>query len=381
MKIVLFVSWNLEKVGDDYYIANMHYSYLQYITCVYEFVYLITPVRCLSCSRFANTLCEFTNISVVELPYTGNYLHTIRFCRKYWMVVKQISESVDLFYCRCPDPFSWMPALITNKKTIMHFVGDAIDATKHNEDWPMVKKIIMILGYLPDYLLTIIAARHSMVYTNGYHLSKRLSKFGIHATPVVSSTIRKSTLVNPTPLPSVPPVRLIYVGYIRYAKGMNCLLCVCKLLKKRGVPFRFDVVGRGEMFDEVKTCIEKENLSSNVTLHGHVDNRDKMNELLRQSNLFFFPSLSEGSPRVVVEAMSQGVPVLSTPVGSLPYSFKEGETIRFFDFDDANKACDIIMEYIENPRSFVQMRDNAYLLVKENYTIEKFLSTVFSYEA
>jgi glycosyltransferase involved in cell wall biosynthesis len=115
-------------------------------------------------------------------------------------------------------------------------------------------------------------------------------------------------------------------------------------------------------------------------MHGHIDDKEKMNKILRKSDLFFFPSLSEGSPRVIIEAMAQGTPVLSTPVGSLPSTFKDGETIRFFDFNDAEKAIEIVKEYVANPKPFEQQRIKAYRMVAEQFTIEKFLSKVFNYE-
>lgn len=380
--ITLVPSWGLGRLSDDdYSIPFTHYTYLQYICHHYRKVILIAGVSSQAENNDAYySTGEFSNLKVVEIPRYNSYLAAVRHFGTYYRAYKDVDDETDIVYCRVPDPFSWMPKLLFHKKCIMHFVGDAIDATKHNEAWSVGKKLLMIMGYLPDYLLTILAAKKSTVYTNGFHLSERLSKFGVKATPVVSSTIRESTLVEPSPMPSIPPIRLIYVGYIRFAKGMHCLLEVCAILKKRGVPYHFDIVGNGEMFNYVKNYIDEENLSDDVTMHGHIDNRDKLNTLLRQSNLFFFPSLSEGSPRVVVEAMAQGLPVLSTPVGAVPFTFKDHETIRLFDFDDAEKACDVIEEYVKNSDSFVTMRDKAYSLVKEKYTIEKFLSQVFTYE-
>ena len=155
----------------------------------------------------------------------------------------------------------------------------------------------------------------------------------------------------------------------------------CKQLRDAGIPFHFHLIGDGEMYEDVKTFLEKEKLVEKVVMHGHIDDKEEMNRILRKSDLFFFPSLSEGSPRVVIEAMSQGVPVLSTPVGALPSTFKDYETIRFFGFNDAEKAVTIVKEYLANPSLFETQRQKAYQMVVKHFTIEKFLSKVFSYEA
>ena len=295
-------------------------------------------------------------------------------------MIKSISPKVDLFYCRVPDPFSWMPALFFNKKCIMHFVGDTIDATNYNEKWSWWKKRIMIAGYYPDYLLTILAAKRNMVYTNGFHIAKRLKKFSIKSIPVISSTISEKVFNDNLPdlIHRNLPISLIYVGYIRYAKGINCLMHLCKKLNEEDVDFRFDIVGAGEMFEDLKKFVCENNLSNRVILYGYIDDKKALLQKIRESDLFFFPSLSEGSPRVVIEAMSQGIPVLTTPVGALPTTFEDCIDIRFFDFDDYNGAFSIIKEYENNRSSFVMLRDKAYIKVKENYTIEAFLGKVFS---
>jgi glycosyltransferase involved in cell wall biosynthesis len=382
INIAILASWSLTKVEDEVYIPTTHYIYLTYVTSIYSNVYLLSPMTLIEKIE-KGTLLDFPNVKVVPLPYGGSYVGALRNWRAYKKSLASVVDKVDVVYCRVPDPFSWMPALLFKKKTIMHFVGDTIDATLHNENWSWLKKKVMIAGYLPDYWLTLKAARRSKVFTNGPHLAERLARHDVKATPVISSTIFEKDLHDDfTPLPiEHGKVIITYIGYIRFAKGMNCLMTFCKRLKDFGINFHFNLIGDGEMFDDVKAFIESEQLTECVTMHGHVSNREKMNKILRKSDIFFFPSLSEGSPRVVIEAMAQGVPVLSTPVGSLPGTFIDGESIRFFDFNDAGKAVEIVKEYITETKPFEQQRKKAYQMVAERFTIEKFLSKVFTYEA
>lgn len=383
--LALLVAWNLHKFDNQYYTASTHYVYVEYLSTIYNRIYLVSSVKEVARVHqlMSNSLNKLGNISIVELPETISYLNSIKNIRVYTKVLKKVGREADLFYCRVPDPFCWMPRLLYKKKTIMHFVGDAIDATKHNEKWSWIKKRGMIFGYFPEYLLTLFAARRSCVYTNGYHLVNKLSKYGIKPTPVISSTISEEVLNDNLPMfkNDKVTIRLIYIGYIRYAKGMNLLMNLWLKLKKEGVHFIFDVVGDGEMFDEVKEFVSQYNLDKQVVLHGHIDSKETMNKMLRASDLFVFPSLSEGSPRVVIEAMAQGIPVISTPVGSLPTTFNDKETIRFFDFNDSDQAFNIIKEYQKDKSPFIKQRDLAYYEVKNKYTLEMFLSKIATYEA
>lgn len=384
MNITILASWSLVKSRGGIFIPTTHYLYLKYISSMYDNVYVISPLSIVKKNETNNygELLNISNVHVVQLPNIVSYIDAIKKIRSYYSALKQVVDKVDVVYCRVPDPFSWMPTLIFKKKCIMHFVGDTIDATRHNEKWSWIKKKLMITGYLPEYWLTLMAARRNRVYTNGPHLVKKLAKHRVNATPVISSTVFKKDLCNNfKPLPiSQGRIIITYIGYIRYAKGLNCLMDFCKLLCEANVSYRFHIIGDGEMFEDVKSFIENKSLTDYVTLHGHIDNKEETNRILRNSDLFFFPSLSEGSPRVVIEAMAQGTPVLSTPVGSLPGTFKDKETIRFFDFNDSKKALSIVKEYIQNPKPFETQRDLAFQMVAECFTIEKFLSKVFTYE-
>lgn len=384
LNIGVLVSWNLLKVEGCYYTLNVHYAYLKYLAGHFNEVYLIS-----SCKMAVNgdvdrqyEVSALGNIHVMELPEVRSSAKALLNFRHYYKAIKSVSPKVDVFYCRVPDPFSWMPALLTNKKTIMHFVGDTIDATKYNEKWSFAKKSIMIAGYLPDWWMTLRAARKSRVYCNGPHLAEKLFMKGVKAEAVVSSTISHDDL--PEALHAIPvktgSVSILFLSYIRYAKGINCLMELIGTLEKNAVPYHFNIVGDGEMMPELHRFVETGRFLSHVTLHGYVNDREKINELMEQSDIFFFASLSEGSPRVVIEAASRGVPVVSTPVGSLPYAFKESESIRFYPFNDSSAACGIIKEFMADPITFVRQRDAAFNLVKGKYTSEAFMSKVFSYE-
>ena len=376
--ITLLTGWNLTRLGSKYYISGTHYTYLEFISAKYEKIYLLSSVSTLLNERNSKEIV-FSNIEVVDLPYSGSFLKAQKSVINYYKAIKSIAGKTDLFYCRVPDPFCWMPRLIFHKRTIMHIVGDTIDATKYNEKWSWIKKKVMIAGYYPDYLLTILAAKKSTVYTNGFHIANRLKRYSINANPVVSSTISEKIFDDNLPDLNTQesPIRIIYVGYIRFAKGMNCLMHLCEKMQDSGFDYIFDIIGNGEMFDELKNFVKNNKLENKVILHGHVDDKTKLLQMIRSSQLFFFPSLSEGSPRVVIEAMSQGIPVVSTPVGSLPTTFEDKKEIRFFDFNDYEMAYDIIKSFLSKRSSFEKMRDEAYKKVKNNYTIEAFLGKIF----
>lgn len=377
--ISLLVSWHVERdTQGNIFMPYTHFSYLEYVLKIYNEVYLVAPI--FNVLKSSGNFYQIGNnhLHVIALPPYTSFLSAQVRCMSFIKAIRSLNT--DIIYCRVPDPFSWLPSLLTSKKVIMHFVGDTIDATRKNEEWSLGRKWVMIAAYMPDYLLTLCAARKSKVYTNGYHLKDKLLRKGINSVAVISSTVAESDLHEP--LSKLPKNRLTfcYVGYLRYAKGIHTLMRLIERLHDEKIDFIFNIVGEGEMMVLLQTLVTQLNVSDNVILYGHIDNRDQLNSILRNSDLFIFPSLSEGSPRVVIEAMAQGVPVVATPVGSLPTTFSDGENIHFFDFQNDVQLLNIIKRYIEKPLPFIEGRDKAYEMVKCKYTKESFLRQIFSYE-
>lgn len=374
--IALVASWCFEKIDNEYYCPATHYLYIRYAVSLFDKVYLVSPVKNGDIIPLGKTLVSFDNFEIIEMPHFEGYLGAQRYKKQYRKAIEELENQVDTFYCRVPDPFSWMPALYTSKPVIMHYVGDIVEATKQNINFSWLKKRILLAGYYPELKRVEKAASKSKVYTNGVHIAERLAKKRIQATPVISSTMSESDFATVLSPLQHNPFRLIYIGYLRYAKGIDTLMEVIKELKNREFSFTFDIVGGGEMYNQIATFIQTENLENHVKLHGHLDDRTQMFDLLKKNDLFFFPSLSEGSPRVVIEAMGQGLPVLSTPVGSLPGSFREDEEILFFPFKDAPTAANKIINCANNLNILNKIRTNSFTKVRNEFTIENFLGKV-----
>jgi glycosyltransferase involved in cell wall biosynthesis len=381
--IAILSAWNFIKNPSGEYFTNYtHWIYIDYLSQHFDDVYIITTVKCDINTEGLISLNCYNNLEIVDIPYSKNYISAQKNVFYYFRSIKKVSKKVDVFYCRTQDPFSWFPALIFRKPSIIHFVGDSIDAIRVNEKWNVLKKCLVIIGYLPDYFLTLIAAKKSMAYSNGVQISNKLKKYNIQVTPLVSSTILKSELLHKIPMPDNTidkTLHLIYTGYLRSWKGINTLFDLIKLLKQNNIKFTFDILGAGEMYKDFESFIIKESLSHCVKLHGMVNNRHFINDIYRKSDIYVFPSLGgEGSPRSVIEAMAQGLIVISTPVGSLPTTFTDKIDIRFAKFNDAKSFYEIIKEFQSNRSLFQSQRENALKKVSEEFTRDIFLAKLFN---
>lgn len=103
----------------------------------------------------------------------------------------------------------------------------------------------------------------------------------------------------------------LHVLWVGRMQGLKALPLALKVLKhvKNDVPIKMTVAGDGP--DEVacKKMVEDYGLQNNVVFTGRIPNTE-VKDLMKTQDLLFFTSLKEGTPHVILEALSNGLPVL-----------------------------------------------------------------------
>jgi glycosyltransferase involved in cell wall biosynthesis len=115
------------------------------------------------------------------------------------------------------------------------------------------------------------------------------------------------------PVGSAPVVRIVCVARMTPIKRHVDLLEAAAALARGDTPFELVLVGGGEMLDEVRVRTRELGLESHVQAPGALDG-DGVRTVLAGSDVFCLPSLSEGQPGSVMEAMASGLPVVGTDV-------------------------------------------------------------------
>jgi glycosyltransferase involved in cell wall biosynthesis len=148
--------------------------------------------------------------------------------------------------------------------------------------------------------------------------------------------------------------RMIFVGYVTRRKGVDTLLRALEILvKERGISqWSLDVVGdnvreRG-LYQELKDYSDKAGLGDKVIFRGRVDGNE-LKDLYRNSDIFVFPSLWEGFGMVLAEAMSFGLPIVTTDAGAIPYLVKDGINGFLVPPKDPEKLATAIERLMNSP--------------------------------
>lgn len=109
-------------------------------------------------------------------------------------------------------------------------------------------------------------------------------------------------------------VRLLFVGRLIELKRCRDILQACASLPG-ALPWRLTVAGDGPERVSLADLAGQLQIADRVDFIGH---HDKPLELMKQADILVLASTREGMPNVVLEAMSVGLPVVSTPVGAVP---------------------------------------------------------------
>lgn len=142
--------------------------------------------------------------------------------------------------------------------------------------------LIRMLGLDDDKIVII----HNGVDTDLFHLSNALKKYDI-----------------------------LWVGRFVRGKGVELLIQAAARLKKLYPNLKILLIGDGPLKSKMSNLINEFDLQSNVIIRGF-SSYENMPDIYQQSEIFVLPSLNEGVPKSMMEAMSCGLPVI---ISDLPH--------------------------------------------------------------
>lgn len=123
--------------------------------------------------------------------------------------------------------------------------------------------------------------------------------------PGKSSAFKEEMGINPE-----KPV-VLFVGNLVWQKGVEFLIRAKEFMD---TDTEIVIVGDGPLLEELKSIVEFEKMDG-ITFTGA---RNDIEMIMHAADVFVLPSLSEGRPTVILEAMASGLPVVATRAGGIP---------------------------------------------------------------
>ena len=162
-----------------------------------------------------------------------------------------------------------------------------------------------------------------------------------------------------------------FVGELREKKGMATLLSGYAQLAKT-IPASLLIVGEVREGEDKKAFEEFQTTTPqlHITVTGHIPHKD-LPAYYSLMDVFVHPSLRDGMPNAVLEAMACGVPVIATPVGGVLDVLKDGENGYYVDIHDSNGLSEKIVAMLHQTKKTETIRGSARETVLKQYTLDK----------
>ncbi|MFL6386210.1 MAG: glycosyltransferase family 4 protein [Terriglobales bacterium] len=157
------------------------------------------------------------------------------------------------------------------------------------------------------------------------------------------------------------------VARLDLQKGFEYLLRAAHALCGGFPALKVVIVGEGPDRQAIESMIQRFGLQSNVILAGqHSD----MPGIYAAMDIFVLPSLNEGLPMTILEAMAASRPVIATRVGAISSVIKDGETGLLVDPGDINGLRDALARLLTDSDLCRRIGSAGHDWVSRNYTSE-----------
>jgi glycosyltransferase involved in cell wall biosynthesis len=164
------------------------------------------------------------------------------------------------------------------------------------------------------------------------------------------------------------PVTLLFLGAIGHRKGVYDLLPALKAAMDEGADVRLLIGGDGEL-ERAKAMAQELGIAPSVQFLGWVRGQQK-SDLLASTDIYILPSHNEGLPVSILEAMSYGIPVISTRVGGIPELVQHGVDGVLVAAGAVDQIKQAILDLAKDRDLRLEMSRNCRRKIEASYSVE-----------
>ena len=162
---------------------------------------------------------------------------------------------------------------------------------------------------------------------------------------------------------------IVNVGRHEYAKGLPYLLQAMEMLVRTRRQLVLLIAGReGHFTAELERFRSQAGLTRAVRLLGH---RNDVPEILAAADLFVFPSLYEGMPGAVIEAMALGLPLVATNIAPIREVVEPGDNVLLAEPASASELASAIETLLTDSQQAAAFGRRSREIFEERFTLDQ----------
>ncbi|OGF61551.1 MAG: hypothetical protein A2Y62_01875 [Candidatus Fischerbacteria bacterium RBG_13_37_8] len=314
---------------------------------------------------------QLSNISIMELSINENYslkINDFQDIINSLFLLYQLVKSYDLIWIFMPTYRGMVTSFFCRilKKPYITYLG---------VDWSELPSNTTLNAYLKYFMQKIIVKGSQFAIVAG---EKLYNKFNSYKTPIFAAVpaiklkkedvyYRHDAFLNET-------IYCLYVGGLMYRKGVFYLIQAMREIIDQNFSIILNIAGIGEQESEIRKMVEDLGIRNNVNFLGYIPNGPELYQIYRYSDVFILPSLCEGFPKVLYESLAHGVPIITTPVGGIPYLMKHERNCLLIPVESSEDIAKAVIRLRNDEDLRKRLIRNGYetiLKILENTTVSQ----------
>jgi len=171
-------------------------------------------------------------------------------------------------------------------------------------------------------------------------------------------------------------LNILSIGRFMPTKGFDDLIFACKILKDKNIDFTCKIIGEGPLEKKLKKLIKDLKLEKEVIINGPLTQKELIEEY-KKADIFVLaskrakhPDVQDGIPLVLMEAMAEGVIVISTKLSGIPELIEDRKNGILINPDDELGLAKAINEiYLADKESIELLKEKAREKIYREFNI------------
>jgi glycosyltransferase involved in cell wall biosynthesis len=302
---------------------------------------------------------KFTSVQFIDLPASSSLLQSIKQLPattfKLWQAIATASI-VHTQVAGWPIPLGWLvtPIVLLRKKLYIIVVESAPWRLQPGTSNKLPAKI---RAYISEKLNRWCVNKTDLaIFTQEEYKQSLLTKNQnkghiIHASwiddeNVISEAHAKATWQKKRSS-STQELKILMPGRLVANKGVLVLLDAMKILEKKNIPIKLDILGEGELFAECQK-VSQSLQNTQIRMLGTLPYNSEFFNLLQNYHGIIVPTISGEQPRIAYDAYSQAVPILGSDTAGMRDCVQQNKTGILVKPNDPVALAELLIKSWQN---------------------------------
>lgn len=317
------------------------------------------------CRKLVVENCDIKKMALasgenIDFVVFDNYIQVIKSLK----IIKENIKKTDFCYTKLPSIIGMISCIYVNKykkKQIVEMVGCPWDAM--NNFGTLKTKVLAPILYLLNRIF--VKKSKNIIYVTSEFLERRYPTKGNYIAcsdvniPEINREIiikREEKIKNMTSKIKFGLIGSLDINY----KGHDTAIKAMAKLKDK-IDFEMHFLGNGDKARWIE-MVKQYEIEDKVFFDGTLPSGEKVFEWLDDIDIYIIPSLLEGLPRALVEAMSRGCPAIGSRTGGIPELIDQD---CVFKRKDADELAKIILKILNDKEYMAKVAKNNFEKSKE----------------